>query len=146
MEDKTNEALLEEVAICRQRIKVLEQKREDNYAFWSTWKFYAQNEAWFEEFIYDHDLRIPWSELRYSYRGDIYEGFVTLEHGIKIWSERKNILQDVEDEKTYFDSVLQELRSRRVTLKEIAPFYGSTVYAVHNYCKLRGVTYPGNNV
>jgi len=146
MED--NIILLEEVQRLRQNIEEVKKERQESKIFWDLWKYYAQYEPWYNEFIYDMDLRIPWEELKQlsKKKASIPDNFVSIEHGVRLWLERKSIIDKLTGLYGEVDRILQVLRDRKVKLKTIAPYYGSSEYAVHNYCQAHGITFVRENV
>lgn len=114
---------LERLEALKAELKNAERRREATYAIWTAWKYYAQDEDFFDDLI--HDLRIPWKELKWV-RPAEHHSEVTYEHGKRLWESRLKSINECENLKQEIDALLISLRREGVLLKDIAKYYGST--------------------
>lgn len=117
----------------KERLSKLEKQRQVSYGFWSMWKFYAQNEDWFTDFI--HTEWIPWDELRYSKKSDGSEFPVSREHGERLWEERQGILNGILVLKREIVEHILWLREQNVSFETIGIYYGATAGGVCHFLK-----------
>lgn len=121
---------------AKARLEDLIRHREDTYIFWNIWKYYAQKQSWYSDFI--HEYHIPWPELKYFSKdltGEIAnDSFVSYEHGVKLWLQRKEVLDRIKATEGEIDQLLENLFcEQEVPLSRIAPYYGSSTSGVYNY-------------
>ena len=112
-------------------------RRKESFAFWSIWKYYAQNQEWFNDFIKEND--IPYDELKYPQKNDLSTIEASREYGQKLWDQRKEILDNIEDLKSQKNYRLVRLRESEVTFDVIGEALGVTPGAVHKYMVSQGL-------
>lgn len=133
--------LLNKVQAIKRDQEVLNKEKTTNFAFWSLWKYYAQNEPWWDEFIQSNN--IPFSELKYPQKNDLSRITASREYGQKLWEQRKAILDGLEELRLELNETLVLLKKENVTFKIIALFYGATEGGVHKYMVSQGLIANG---
>ena len=126
---------LEQIKETKQEYDLFCKKRELSYALWSMWKYIAQDEEWFDDFI--HDQRIPYSELKALQKNDgkIRAEMISYDHGVQLWNQRKNILKQVDLIERRLVDVMVEARDKDIRFKEISKAYGVSIAGVMHFLK-----------
>lgn len=129
--------LLEKIVEYKDELDRLEKTLEANTAFWGLWKFLAQNQDWFDSFVYDSGLRIPDRELRHRQFRDVDPGdsivFVSYDHGVRLWEKRCELRRRIDDTKQELLGFLVEARKNGIGVKDIAGAWGMTVNGVYKF-------------
>lgn len=125
-----------ELKDLRRKLKSLEKKREESFAFWSLWTYFGQREEWFGDFIKKED--VDWEEVRWAAkpRKGQLPGPASREQGERLWRARREILQEIKDTELRIDVLLEDLLyTKGLTYSEVAKFYGGTVTNVFGYVR-----------
>ena len=131
----TTDIRLQKLKNLKERLKILEKRTEETYAFWSLFRYYAQQEDWWTDFI--HKLWIPWSELKFAFKSFGEPSMaVTWEEGERLWEQRQNSLMEYSLALQEIISLVKELYIESgYSLELIGKYYGASASAISQFLK-----------